>query len=97
MCERQGYRSSFSSKPYRTYVPQFKVGTVVERDGKTRHADLTLEVGSYVQDYRPCSLHSAITSEPFFANYQATLRISIKPIGSTIHPEQFQHLLSSVG
>jgi hypothetical protein len=56
MCERQGYRTSFSPKPYVTYVPQFKVGTVVERDGKTRHADLTLEVGSYVQDYRPCSL-----------------------------------------
>jgi hypothetical protein len=56
MCKRPGPSTSFCPKPGVTYVPQFKVGAVVERDGKTRHTDLTLEVGSYVQDYRPCSL-----------------------------------------
>src|ERR1019366_5677353 len=52
----QRWHVSFSPKPCVTYSPQFKVGDIVERDGKTRHADLTLDVGSYMQDYRPCSL-----------------------------------------
>jgi hypothetical protein len=56
MREQQGLQASFSRKPYVIYIPHFKIGAIVERDGKTRHADLTLDVGQYVQDYRPCSL-----------------------------------------
>jgi hypothetical protein len=47
---------SFSKEPSVTYSPHFEAGTIVERDGKTRHLDLTVEVRSYMQDYRPCSL-----------------------------------------
>jgi hypothetical protein len=47
---------SFSPKPAVSYSPHFEIGEIVERDGNTRHAALTLDVGSYVQDYRPCSL-----------------------------------------
>jgi hypothetical protein len=47
---------SFSRKPSYTYDPCFEAGAVVERDGKTRHTGLTVEVGSYVQLYRPVSL-----------------------------------------
>jgi hypothetical protein len=79
MCERQGYVTSFSPKPYVTYVPQFKVGAVVERDGKTRHADLTLEVGSYVQDYRPCSLSLKVNGREMQSAGGQLLRFADRP------------------
>lgn len=51
---------SFSPEPAVTYSPRFVIGDLVEQDG-TRHQDLTVEVDSYVQDYRPCqvSVHIA--------------------------------------
>jgi hypothetical protein len=79
MCERQGYRTSFSPKPYMTYVPQFKVGAIVERDGKTRHADLTLEVGSYVQDYRQCSLSLKVNGTQMQSAGGPLLRFADRP------------------
>jgi len=47
---------SFSPEPSITYCPQFDVGNIVERDGKTKHTGLTIDVGSYIQRYRPVSL-----------------------------------------
>lgn len=79
MQERQGYRTSFSPKPYVTYVPQFKVGAIVERDGKTRHADLTLEVGSYTQDYRPCSLSLKVNGSEMQSAGGQLLRFADRP------------------
>jgi hypothetical protein len=52
----QAFIVSFSPKPAISYSPHFEIGDIVERDGNTRHAALTLDVGSPVQDYRPCSL-----------------------------------------
>ena len=47
---------SFSPKPAVSYSPEFDVGDIVDRDGKTRHTGLTVRVGSYIQRYRPVSL-----------------------------------------
>jgi hypothetical protein len=52
----QEHHFSFTPKPSITYDPRFVVGEILERDGKTRHAELTLDVNSYVQDYRPCTI-----------------------------------------
>jgi hypothetical protein len=79
MLERQGYVTSFSPKPHVTQVPQFKVGAIVERDGKTRHTDLTLEVGSYVQDYRPCSLSLKVNTREMQSAGGQLLRFADRP------------------
>lgn len=45
---------SFSPKPYVTYSPHFEAGDIPA--GKSRHPGLTIDVGSYVQRYRPVSI-----------------------------------------
>jgi hypothetical protein len=47
---------SFSPTPAVSYSPQFEVGDIIERDGKTRHTGLKMRVDSYVQRYRPVFL-----------------------------------------
>ena len=79
MCKRPGPLTSFCPEPGVTYVPQFKVGAVVERDGKTRHADLTLEVDSYVQDYRPCSLSLKVKGTEVQSAGGSLLRFADRP------------------
>ena len=48
--------ASFSPKPAVSYSPEFDVGDIQDRDGKTRHTNLTVRVSSYIQRYRPVSL-----------------------------------------
>jgi hypothetical protein len=38
------------------YLPRFEVGAVVEKDGKTRHSDLLVEVGEYLGRHRTISI-----------------------------------------
>jgi len=52
--KEQGFYASFGSSA--TYTPCFAIGDIVERSSGARHTDLTLEVDSYVQTYRPCRL-----------------------------------------
>jgi hypothetical protein len=47
---------SFSPQPSITYSPHFDAGDLVERDGKTKHTGLTIDVGSYIQRHRSVSL-----------------------------------------
>jgi len=47
---------SFSPEPSITYNPHFDAGDIVERDGKTKHTALTIDVGSYIQRHRSVSL-----------------------------------------
>jgi hypothetical protein len=54
--QKQELWASFSPTPAVTYCPQFDVGDLVERDGKTRHTGLKVRVDSYVQRYRPVSV-----------------------------------------
>jgi RNA polymerase sigma factor (sigma-70 family) len=79
MRAQQGYITSFTRKPYVTYVPHFEVGAIVERDGKTRHADLTLDVGTYVQDYRPCSLSMKVNGSRLHSAGGQLLRFADRP------------------
>jgi hypothetical protein len=50
----QQHHASFTPKPWVTYNPHFEVGQFVVGDG------LTLDVGSYVQKYRPCWLSISV-------------------------------------
>lgn len=54
--QKQELFASFSPKPSVTYSPNFDVGDIVERDGKTRHTGLKVRADSYVQRYRPVYL-----------------------------------------
>jgi hypothetical protein len=47
---------SFSPRSFVTYGVHFEAGDVPDKDGKTRHTGLTIDVDSYVQRYRPVSL-----------------------------------------
>ena len=47
---------SFAPEPFVTYGAHFEAGDIRDRDGKTKHTGLTIDVGSYVQRYRPVSL-----------------------------------------
>lgn len=73
------YWDSFSPKPSVTYAPHFVIGDIVERDGKTRHADLTLDVSSYVQDYRPCSLTLKVNGRGMQSAGGKQLRFADRP------------------
>jgi hypothetical protein len=53
---KQATHVSFSPEPSITYSPHFDAGDIVERDGQTKHTGLTIDVGSYIQRYRPVSL-----------------------------------------
>jgi hypothetical protein len=79
MREEPGPLTSFTRKPSVIYKPHFKVGAIVERDGKTRHADLTLDVGSYVQDYRPCSLSLKVNGNQMQSAGGDLLRFADRP------------------
>jgi hypothetical protein len=54
--QKQETFASFSRKPFVTYRGHFEAGDVADRDGKTRHTGLTIDVDSYVQRYRPVSI-----------------------------------------
>jgi hypothetical protein len=47
---------SFSPELAVMYGAHFEAGDVVEKDGKTKHTGLTIDVGSFVQTYRPVSI-----------------------------------------
>jgi hypothetical protein len=51
---------SFSPEPSVSYSPVFDVGDIVERDGNTRHTELTVRVDSYIQRYRPVSVEVTV-------------------------------------
>jgi hypothetical protein len=79
MREQQGYITSFTRKPSVIYKPHFEVGAIVERDGKTRHTDLTLEVGEYLQTYRPCSLSLKVNGSQLQLAGGQLLRFADRP------------------
>jgi len=79
MQKQQGLIDSFSREPSVTYVPHFNVGEIIERDGKTRHVDLTLDVDSYVQDYRPCSLTLNVSGRGLQSAGGQLLRFADRP------------------
>jgi hypothetical protein len=47
---------SFAPQPAVSYAAHFEAGDIPDKDGKTRHAGLTIDVESYVQRYRPVSV-----------------------------------------
>ena len=53
---RQELVATFSPKPFVSYRGHFEAGDVPDRDGKTKHTGLTIDVDSYVQHYRPVSV-----------------------------------------
>jgi hypothetical protein len=79
MREKQGPRVSFSRKPSVTYAPCFHVREIVERDGTTGHTDLLLEVDSYMQDYRPCSLRLTVSGRGMQSAGGPLLRFADRP------------------
>jgi len=54
--QKQETFASFSRTPFVTYRGHFDAGDVLDRDGKTKHTALTIDVDSYVQRYRPVSI-----------------------------------------
>jgi hypothetical protein len=77
--KKQETHVSFSPEPSVTYCPHFDAGDIVERNGKTKHTELTVDVGSYVQRYRPVSLAIKVSGrDDQFAGGQL-LRFAARP------------------
>jgi hypothetical protein len=53
---KQELYATFSRVPYVSYRVHFDAGDVRDRDGKTKHTALAIDVDSYVQRYRPVSV-----------------------------------------
>jgi hypothetical protein len=79
MRAQQGPLTSFTREPSVIYMPHFEVGAIVERDGKTRHADLTLDVDTYLQTYRPCSLSLKVNGSQLQSAGGPLLRFADRP------------------
>jgi hypothetical protein len=54
--QKQEMVASFTPKPFVTFRGHFGAGDVADRDGKTKHTGLTIDVDSYIQRYRPVSV-----------------------------------------
>ena len=54
--QKQEMVASFTPKPFVTFRGHFEAGDVADRDGKTKHTALTIDVDSYIQRYRPVSV-----------------------------------------
>jgi hypothetical protein len=76
---RQESFASFSARPSVSYCPHFEVGPVIEHDGQTRHTDLRLDVDSYVQKYRPCSLSVKVHGRAVQSAGGTLLRFADRP------------------
>jgi hypothetical protein len=57
-CTVKKHETMVSFRPYSfvSYGAHFDAGDIVEKDGKTKHTGLTIDVDSFVQTYRPVSI-----------------------------------------
>jgi hypothetical protein len=70
---------TFTPEPSATYNPHFEIGDIVERDGKTRHTNLTMDVDGYLQTYRPCSLSLKVNGSKLQSAGGQLLRFADRP------------------
>ena len=75
--QEQAMHSSFGASV--TYSPRFKIGDIAERNGGGRHTELTLEVDSYVQTYRPCRLSVKLNGRHTQVAGSGLLRFADRP------------------
>jgi hypothetical protein len=78
------FLSGFPQDTEPLYNPQFKVGPIIERDGKTKHTDLTVDMDSYLQEYRPCLLSLKVNGRVEQSAGGQLLRFSDRPQNAPI-------------
>ncbi len=61
------------------YYPTFAAGEIIERDGKTRHTDLTIEVGEYLGRLRTCKVSLKVEGTEERTARDHLLRFSERP------------------
>ncbi len=68
--------AGYVPKEVTQYIPTFRIGEVIERDGKTKHTDVTVEVGTYVGQLRTCKVSAKVNGKEERAARDYLLRFS---------------------
>jgi hypothetical protein len=61
------------------YVPTFKIGAIVEHNGKTRHSDAVVEIGEYLGRIRSCTISVKLNGTEERKARDRLLRFSKRP------------------